>query len=183
MSSKLKQVLQTGHPKILPPDYATIDCINENDMTTQTNQRVTQSYVQLTDMKLYVFGLLSIVERVMKSNDKDNRSDAKPRKSKVIVFLPTAKLVKFFTEVFKYWSSLPSTQQQQQLYDIYSIHSRMSQGSRNRASTEFRTARNNHCLLLSSDVSARGVDYPDVSLVVQVSTNRCDSVSSCSIND
>jgi ATP-dependent RNA helicase MSS116 len=174
MSSKLKQVLQTGHPKILPPDYATIDCINENDMTTQTNQRVTQSYVQLTDMKLYVFGLLSIVERVMKSNDEDKCSYTKPRKSKVIIFLPTAKLVKFFTEVFKYWSSLPSTQQQKQqvpVYDIYSIHSRMSQGSRNRASTEFRTTRNNHCILLSSDVSARGVDYPDVTLVVQVSKN------------
>ena len=162
ISTKLKQVLRMGHPKILPPDYMTIDCVNENDVTTQTNQRVTQTFVQLTDMTLFVSGFLSIVEAVMK-----NSSDPNARKSKVIIFLPTAKLVKFFTEVLNYRVSLPAAQ----VYDVYSIHSRMSQGSRNRASTQFRASKRNHSILLSSDVSARGVDYPDVTLVVQVRTN------------
>lgn len=162
ISSKLKQVLSTGHPKILPLDYVTVDCVNENDVTTQTNQRVTQTYVQLSDMQSYVSGFLYIVESLMKNSN--SRSNTK--KSKVIIFLPTAKLVKFFTEVLNYISSISLSSTQS--YDVYSIHSRMSQGSRNRASTQFRASNSNNCILLSSDVSARGVDYPDVTFVVQV---------------
>jgi ATP-dependent RNA helicase MSS116, mitochondrial len=165
ISSKLKQVLSTGHPKILPSDYVTVDCVNENDITTQTNQRVAQTYVQLSDMQLYVSGFLSIVESLMKKNNNKN-SQSNTKKSKVILFLPTAKLVKFFTEVLNYISSISLSSTQS--YDIYSIHSRMSQGSRNRASTQFRSSNSNNCILLSSDVSARGVDYPDVTFVVQV---------------
>lgn len=40
------------------------------------------------------------------------------------------------------------------------------QTHRTRVSDEFR--RRLRCVMFSSDVSARGVDYPDVSLVVQV---------------
>jgi hypothetical protein len=40
------------------------------------------------------------------------------------------------------------------------------QGHRTRVSDEFR--RSKKAILFSSDVSARGVDYPDVSLVIQV---------------
>lgn len=163
ISSKLKQVLHMGHPKMLPLDYMTVDCVNDNDVTSQTNQRVTQTFVQLTDMKLYVSGFLSIIDTLMKHNI----SDPSTKKKKVIIFLPTAKLVKFFTEILKYMSSLSSVPL---AYDVYSIHSRMRQGSRNRASTQFRAATSSHCILLSSDVSARGVDYPDVTLVVQVRT-------------
>ena len=44
--------------------------------------------------------------------------------------------------------------------------SRKSQGYRTRVSEEFRAGA--RVVMFSSDVSARGVDYPDVSLVVQV---------------
>ena len=162
ISNKLKQVLHMGHPKILPNDYVTIDCVNEDDVTTITNQRVTQTFVQLTDMTLYVSAFLSIVETLMKNGS----TPLKDKTSKVIIFLPTAKLVKFFTEVLHHISASAAP-----AYDVYSIHSRMSQGSRIRASTQFRAA-NTNCILLSSDVSARGVDYPDVTLVVQVSMNN-----------
>lgn len=50
--------------------------------------------------------------------------------------------------------------------NVREIHSRMNQNKRNRASEEFR--RSKGLVLVSSDVSARGVDYPDVTLVVQV---------------
>lgn len=45
------------------------------------------------------------------------------------------------------------------------IHSRRSQAQRDKASAAFRAA--DAAVMLSSDVSARGVDYPDVSLVLQ----------------
>ena len=161
ISLKLKHVLQNGYPKMLPSEYVSVDCVKDDDITTHTNQRVSQTFVLLADMRSYVSGFLSIVDSLMKN---DNNSQSNTKKSKVIIFLPTAKLVKFFKEVLNHISLLSSGQG----YDVYSIHSRMSQGSRNRASTQFRAVNNKNCILLSSDVSARGVDYPDVTFVVQV---------------
>jgi hypothetical protein len=47
------------------------------------------------------------------------------------------------------------------------IHSRKTQSARTKVSDEFRKSKG--LILVSSDVSARGVDYPDVTLVMQVS--------------
>eukprot|EP01047_Picozoa_sp_COSAG01_P057515 COSAG01_NODE_6657_length_3560_cov_5.515458_3_plen_121_part_00 len=46
------------------------------------------------------------------------------------------------------------------------IHSRKSQSARTKTSQRFRDAR--QAVLFTSDVSARGMDYPDVSFVMQV---------------
>ncbi|KAF5194208.1 Dead-box atp-dependent rna helicase [Thalictrum thalictroides] len=50
--------------------------------------------------------------------------------------------------------------------NVREIHSRKPQGHRNRISDEFRKSKG--LILVTSDVSARGVDYPDVTLVIQV---------------
>jgi hypothetical protein len=50
--------------------------------------------------------------------------------------------------------------------NVREIHSRKSQSARTKVSDEFR--RSKGLILVSSDVSARGVDYPDVTLVIQV---------------
>ena len=46
------------------------------------------------------------------------------------------------------------------------MHSRKSQPQRTRVAEEFREGSN--CVMFTSDVSARGMDYPDVTAVVQV---------------
>lgn len=50
--------------------------------------------------------------------------------------------------------------------NVREIHSRKPQNYRTRVSEEFRQSKG--LILVSSDVSARGVDYPDVTLVIQV---------------
>ncbi|PNY08991.1 DEAD-box ATP-dependent RNA helicase 31-like protein [Trifolium pratense] len=50
--------------------------------------------------------------------------------------------------------------------NVREIHSRKPQSYRTRVSDEFRKSK--RLILVTSDVSARGVDYPDVSLVIQV---------------
>ncbi|KAM6600243.1 hypothetical protein CsatA_019852 [Cannabis sativa] len=50
--------------------------------------------------------------------------------------------------------------------NVREIHSRKSQSYRTKVSDEFRKSKG--LILVTSDVSARGVDYPDVSLVIQV---------------
>ena len=49
---------------------------------------------------------------------------------------------------------------------VLEIHSRKSQSSRTKTATKFRDG--SSLVLFTSDVSARGMDYPDVSLVIQV---------------
>ena len=46
------------------------------------------------------------------------------------------------------------------------IHSRKSQSHRDKVSEQFRNGTN--LIMFSSDVSARGMDYPDVTRVIQV---------------
>lgn len=66
------------------------------------------------------------------------------------VFLPQA-----YAELFNHMG-----------YDVLETHSRKSQAYRTRVSEAFRNRKG--VILFSSDVSARGLDYPDVTLVVQV---------------
>lgn len=51
-------------------------------------------------------------------------------------------------------------------FPVLEIHSRKSQGHRNKVSEQFRNGRG--LVMFTSDVSARGMDYPDVSAVLQV---------------
>lgn len=54
--------------------------------------------------------------------------------------------------------------------NVREIHSRKPQSYRTRVSNEFRKSKG--LILVTSDVSARGVDYPDVTLVLQVKSIR-----------
>jgi ATP-dependent RNA helicase MSS116 len=50
--------------------------------------------------------------------------------------------------------------------DIVEIHSRKSQSARTKAADQFRAAK--RAVMMSSDVTARGIDFPDVTLVIQI---------------
>jgi len=80
---------------------------------------------------------------------------------KIIVFCCTARQTQHMAETFLALG-LPALQ----------IHSRMSQPARSKASEAFR--KGTSLVLFSSDVTARGLDYPDVTLVLQagVPSNR-----------
>ncbi|EFJ48047.1 hypothetical protein VOLCADRAFT_91218 [Volvox carteri f. nagariensis] len=75
---------------------------------------------------------------------------------KIIVFLPTANLTAYYAEAFTVAG----------LRGVLEIHSRKSQAQRDRASAQFRSE--SRLVMFSSDVSARGVDYPNVTYVIQL---------------
>ncbi|CCG82261.1 CYT-19 DEAD-box protein [Taphrina deformans PYCC 5710] len=82
---------------------------------------------------------------------------------KIIVFLQTTKMTMLYASVFKTLRRLypnPAFQQ-------FDIHAQRSQDSRTKVSQAFRTA-NAGSVLFTTDVSARGVDYPGVAQVIQV---------------
>ncbi|KAF5379790.1 hypothetical protein D9615_005668 [Tricholomella constricta] len=77
--------------------------------------------------------------------------------SKTIFFFPTACHVSFASELL---STLPG------LSLVLELHSRKSQDARTKGSACFRDA--TEAILLSSDVAVRGMDFPGVTLVLQL---------------
>ncbi|CAA6672921.1 unnamed protein product [Spirodela intermedia] len=74
---------------------------------------------------------------------------------KVLVFCTTAMVTKLVADLLS------------ELHlNVREMHSRKPQSYRTRVSDEFRKSKG--LILVTSDVSARGVDYPDVTLVIQV---------------
>lgn len=100
---------------------------------------VSQSYI-ITPQHLFLATLIPLL-----------RGDEAlhPSASKVMVFLPTARQVGFATEVLT---------QVQGLESVHEIHSRLSQSKRTNVASAFAKAKTG--VLLSSDVTARGMDFP-----------------------
>ena len=156
----------------MKPDYVEVDCVQDGDAATHTNDRVTQSHILIpsreTDMVSSVVETVRYaVETHVNKEDDSSRFTIPP---KIVVFFPTARLVQFYAEIFQEVTKgvlltnetgdgkpikLPS----------WELHSKKTQGYRNRVSEEFRKA--SVGVLFTSDVSARGVDYPNVSHVIQ----------------
>ena len=126
-------------------DYNFVDTVGED--SEQTHLHV-QQQLMVAPQELQISALANILER---------ETNNKPYK--IIVFFTTARLTGFMAELF-------NSVQDQTGYDVLEIHSRKSQKQRERASDQFRKSKN--ALMFSSDVTARGMDYPDVTFVLQV---------------
>merc|ERR1712086_1007641 len=103
----------------------------------------------VSSQEALVRDLFSVLER--------ETSDGKVYK--IIVFFTTARLTGFMAELFNSVS-------RQTGYQVLEIHSRKSQSQRERSSAAFRKEKK--AVMFSSDVTARGMDYPDVTFVLQV---------------
>ncbi|KZV99244.1 DEAD-domain-containing protein [Exidia glandulosa HHB12029] len=86
-------------------------------------------------------------------------------KSKVVIFLPTTKKTQLFATIVRELarSNLPAART-----NVYELHSKRTQESRTNTSNMFRNDTSGASVLITSDVSARGVDYPGVTRVVQI---------------
>uniref|UniRef100_M4C0I4 ATP-dependent RNA helicase n=1 Tax=Hyaloperonospora arabidopsidis (strain Emoy2) TaxID=559515 RepID=M4C0I4_HYAAE len=125
----------------LRDDFTFVNTIEGDDQ--QTNTQTVQEYV-VCDLQ----GVIPMVERIL---DEHMKLPA----YKVIVFLPTARAAQFMAHLF----------QAAEFPNVLEMHSRKSQSARTKAADAFRKGKK--VVMFSSDVSARGVDYPDVSLVLQ----------------
>ena len=127
------------------PDYETIDCIEDEDPASQTNEMTQQKHIILPASR-FLTGTLEILLNLV-----DNPNN------KVIVFFPMTSMVELFATIFSFRLGRR----------VSELHGRMPQRSRTHVSQRFRSSKSG--TLFTSDVSARGVDYPDVTHVVQVS--------------
>ena len=138
----LKRIMQES----LNDDYVEVDCVNDGgSISSPTNIRVSQSYAILPCMSSFLQSTYAVLGQA---------TSEKP--FKVIVFLPTARLVGFLAEFLNDAFGCP----------VMDLHSKKTQSARRTASENFRQATS--AILLTSDVSARGIDFPDVTQVIQI---------------
>lgn len=131
-------------------NFVTVDCIHDTDPMSHTNSQVDQSHVIVPSSTRLVTGTVDILCKLIK----DTRAAGEPLK--LVVFFNTAHLVGFYAALFNDGLGIP----------VLELHSRKSQSYRTRTADAFRAA--SESILFTSDVSARGVDYPGVTDVVQV---------------
>ena len=127
----------------LKSGYSYIDTVGEE--TEQTHQHVNQELV-VCENKDMIHTIAGVIDREMSRNSTNY---------KIMVFFNTARTTGYFSEFFQS-IGVP----------IHEIHSRKSQSARTKTSDAFRNA--DTAIMFSSDVSARGMDYPDVTFVLQV---------------
>lgn len=151
VSRTVRQVAQA----VLAPDHKFIDVVPENE--SPVHAHVPQYHTVLPSPSQQIPHLLRLLAHDQLIN---------PGKSKVLLFLPTTRMTQLFATLTRELSKtvLPSGEHTK----VYEIHSKRAQDSRIAASDAFRADKSGASILVSSDVSARGVDYPGVTRVIQL---------------
>ncbi|KAI8847688.1 P-loop containing nucleoside triphosphate hydrolase protein [Chytridium lagenaria] len=129
--------------RVLKEKRISLDTVPKDDVPTHLNVKQTYITAPYSQQVASIYKVIS-----------DHRE--KVPNSKIIVFFPTTRSVTNMSNLFNVISGM----------DIISIHSKLEQRQRSRISDRFRASRS--AVLFTTDVSARGVDYPGVTLVLQV---------------
>lgn len=147
-SATVSQSIKQSASEVLLSKYEYISTVTEED--DGTHAHVPQTCTILSQD--HTLAALAHILAEEKSIHKNNY--------KVICFFPTGKMTQFSYELF---SSMG--------VDCEAIHSKKSQNQRTKISEAFKVAKNG--ILFSSDVSARGVHYSNVTLVRREGTDDC----------
>jgi ATP-dependent RNA helicase MSS116 len=137
----------------LKPDHVFISTLKEEDVNT--HEHVPQEYKIIP-----IRNSLAEALKVVTLEAQTSRSD-----HKIIIFCPTARATSLAAELFRQVPILDK-QNFSILGPIYEIHSRKSQSARTKTMADFKASANG--ILFSSDVTARGVDIPGITLVMQL---------------
>jgi ATP-dependent RNA helicase MSS116 len=140
---KVKDVLS----KVLKSNYTHLTTVDPNE--TPTIELVTQHSVVIPSVAQTYSTLYAVLMKEYETS---------PKEFKAIVFGTTANGVALMHALF---SKLLGNQM-----SVFQLQSRLSQNARTRTTNEFKAA--SAGLMFASDVIGRGMDFPNVSLVVQV---------------
>lgn len=131
---------------VLFPGFTHLSTVDPNEVPT--HERVPQFYITVPKLGQTFAALSALIEEEYNQD---------PTDFKAIVFGTTANGVGLLYDLYQH--ALPQ-------FKAFELHSRMSQPARTRTTTQFKEAKSG--ILFASDVVGRGMDFPNVGLVVQV---------------
>ncbi|KAH7030868.1 P-loop containing nucleoside triphosphate hydrolase protein [Microdochium trichocladiopsis] len=132
-------------------NFEFVQTIDQNE--APTHERIPQNLAIVHGYENWIPAILEIIENAQKNSEAP---------FKAMLFLNSTATVQYVYEVlaktgpFAGRSGLP----------LWDIHSKLTQGQRTRAAESFRKSSSG--LLVSSDVTARGMDFPGVTHVIQI---------------
>lgn len=153
-SATVSKAIQQISRQFLDPNHAFINCVTEE---SPVHAHVSQYHTVLPSPE-------DQLPHILRSLAHDQFTN--PGRSKTVVFLPTTKMTQLFYTLLR--EAAKTTLPAGGRTNFYQIHSKRSQEQRTAASNAFRADSSGASVLVTSDVSARGVDYPGVTRVIQI---------------
>ncbi|KAF2465593.1 DEAD-domain-containing protein [Lindgomyces ingoldianus] len=147
----------------LKPGFHFVQCVNEDE--APTHERIPQKVVHLPGFENIMPALYELVSREV--GHAKSRGD---RPFKAIVYFNSTAEVTLASSVFFKLSGGFKRDKPLHGCRAYEIHAKLTQGQRTKASESFRFSDSG--ILFSSDVTARGMDFPNVTHVIQVGLPR-----------
>lgn len=147
---------------ILKPDFHFVQTVQEGDVAT--HEKVPQKIVEVLGYENFMPTVLELTKREIESA---NTHGTKPFKA-MVFFNSTANVI-LANEIFQNLKGESGGMfGKHPLYpaEMLVIHGQLHQSQRTRASDRFRRAKS--AILFSTDVTARGLDFPDVTHVIQI---------------
>jgi ATP-dependent RNA helicase MSS116 len=145
------------------PGFHFAKCVDENE--EPTHQRIPQRYVNLAGFENTMPTLYDFVQQ---AQQKANAGESRPFKA-IIYFNSTAEVTLAASVFYKLGGGFRRNTPLSGLR-CFEIHAKLSQQQRTRAADDFRAAKSG--ILFSSDVTARGMDFPEVTHVIQIGLPR-----------
>ncbi|KAI8986716.1 P-loop containing nucleoside triphosphate hydrolase protein [Trametes punicea] len=154
-SATVSRPIQQVARSLLSKNHEFINCVPDD--APPTHASIPQYYTAVPSPKDQLPHLLRLIAEDQLAN---------PNRSKVLVFLPTTSMVSLYTSIIKDVAHLvlPAGRDT----SIGELHSKKAMSTRIKISDWFRSRKIGSNVLITSDVSARGVDYPNVTRVIQV---------------
>ncbi|KAK2591644.1 hypothetical protein QQS21_010658 [Conoideocrella luteorostrata] len=152
-------VIRLARTMVRADDFEFVQTISENE--TLTHDRVPQHVVPLSSWNNVFPSILELIDRETAKAAEDRTLPP----FKAIVYFNTTSLVELAGEL-----GFQRRRNGQMKIPTFSIQSQLTQGRRTKAAEMFRNARSG--VLFSSDVTARGMDFPNVTHVIQVDVPR-----------
>lgn len=150
-----KNVVGIARQFVDPTNFEFVQTVKGDEVPT--HERVPQFIVPCRGFENCMPTLLELTRREVQKS----LSDPERLPFKAIVFLPTTASVMTYTQIFKRLK-----RKDRSIPRVFDIHSKLTQAARSRSADDFRDSES--AILFSSDVSARGMDFPNVSHVIQV---------------
>ncbi|GAA5993606.1 hypothetical protein JCM10908_000140 [Rhodotorula pacifica] len=149
--------------KSLKKDHEYIDTVPVDEVDTHLH--IPQYHTILPSAADQMEHILRLIAHDQLIYARDAAKNGGTGGGKTVVFLPTTRLTQLFSQIL---SSMKTHLPWGRDTLVVEIHSKKTQEQRTRASDTFRRASTGYSVLVTSDVSARGVDYPGVTRVIQV---------------
>ncbi|KAI9710628.1 MAG: hypothetical protein M1812_007393 [Candelaria pacifica] len=156
--------------KTMKRDFHFVRGVQEGE--EQTHMRVPQKVVNVGGLENALPALLELCKREVAARShsvQPEGEEAVPMPFKAIVYFAATAQVTLAASTFKNLRAQGESHlSQHPLHParIFQIHSKLTQEQRTRSSDSFR--KSSSAILFSSDVTARGMDFPDVTHVIQV---------------